>query len=304
MGAIALERPTRRGNRTSAHRTNGLRGAGAALRPRRLMLTPELRAALKAEVDRRAREELIDCQYEEGPPLEGVAKKIYARRGDGGFLPCFQCGERRQIRKGYVCCDSCIRPVPSSPEDEAFPCGCTESFSPRVVEKHWVPPWPHCVACRGTGRIKDKHHHLKIRSGAGHPKHWFGEEGSGATPRQGHVDESLEAVERAFLQADGWKIENAGSTGRPPGRPQQGIHDRLVALEHVKGISSRVRLKITRDGNLETPRREWQQAEARIIAQVPDYISAETVAEIFGKGKRRVEQIRKISQNPPKGGSS
>jgi hypothetical protein len=127
---------------------------------------------------------------------------------------------------------------------------------------------------------------------------WFRRDG---TPLESHA-ELGNPTTGDFLREDGWIIEKAGTTGRPPGRKSQGIHVRLVALDLVTGISTTVRLKITADGTLVTPRSEWKRAVNRIVAQVPDSVSAETAGEIFGLGERRVQQIRKISPNPPKGG--
>jgi len=162
------------------------------------------------------------------------------------------------------------------------------------------PPSHACVASEGRKKIRDKHHHLQIKRSIG----TTGNDGDrwSTADRHGHFNPT--ADEDHFLAEGGWGIVNAGSTGEPPGHRSQGIHDRLVALDVVTGISTTVRLKIPADGTLVTPRREWQRAVKRIVEQVPESVSAETAGEIFGLGKRRVQQIRKISPNPPKGGSS
>jgi len=74
------------------------------------------------------------------------------------------------------------------------------------------PPSPDCVACQGSGRMRDNHYFLKVGGSVGN-------EAEGA-PRQGHYTPHSD---QGFLAEGGWHIENAGTTGKPVGRPTRGI---------------------------------------------------------------------------------
>jgi hypothetical protein len=136
---------------------------------------------------------------------------------------CFKCADRPPM-PGYRVCAYCFEVPPSHDhEDESFACGCDWNperyvmLNPNVEHDPTVvarPPSKFCVACGGTGRIKDRHHYLKVRRSAGH-------EAEGA-PRVGYYRARDDEDEAFEFSEGGWQIES-GSTGQPVGAPVRGV---------------------------------------------------------------------------------
>jgi hypothetical protein len=110
-------------------------------------------------------------------------------------------------------------------EDATFPCGCAWNGERYVMLEPYVdagptvvarPPSDSCVACRGTGKIRDKHHYLVIRRSVD-------AEAEGAK-RHGYYSPDDEADQ--FFKGEGprgWKIETPGKREKR----------QVVSLEHV-----------------------------------------------------------------------
>jgi hypothetical protein len=194
---------------------------------------------------------------EEPPPGEPLV-----RRGSGGFLPCFKCGERGEIRRGFVCCSECRRPPPRQCYHPAHGYGLDR------VEKVGEDV---CSLCKGGGWLPDRTFECgdawnieRFVTLEPHPVHatifalsrlvakpprWscdacrgtgkikdchhrlsvkrnVGAEAEGA-PRELYASaDDLDPVKLAewdFLAIGGWSVWELGSTGTPRGRPSAGI---------------------------------------------------------------------------------
>jgi hypothetical protein len=253
------------------------------------------------------------------PPPE----QSYFRRGDGGLLLCFKCGERRRIERGFVVCGPCRQRVPSSPDDAFYDCGCAWNYDRYVMLDAFVlmgstvvarPPSDSCTACEGRGKISNRHRHLQIRRSVGAT----GNDGDrySTADRHGHFHPT--ADKDHFLADGGWKIESLGATGKSKGARAQGIGDRETIIDAA--VESQTFIEITKAEYLEMkdnggpegyPRgkRELQQFRANVIRRAVRHldgnVSTEALAEIFGfKDRRRVQQILNVSPKSPKGGNS
>jgi hypothetical protein len=148
------------------------------------------------------------------------------------------------------------------------------------------PPSSRCVACRGGGRIKDKHHHLKIRVVAGH---WFGDEDSGAAVRHGYTGVVTEdPAEAGFLSEGGWHIEKAGTTGQPIGRPATGIRDEDALIDAINEGLAKDQYRAARVKTLSDLPRHLTRSELHALrkeltnAVRREAINTKTVAQLYG----------------------
>jgi hypothetical protein len=156
--------------------------------------------------------------------------------------------------KLYLCRD-CIRPRPKHPLDERFDCGCAWNENHYVMLNPEVeigstlvarPPDPSCPACRGSGKIRDKHTHR----GARKDRLIRGDEiGVRGYTRQGSED--------PYLAERGWTIKSrrslraeqeneelnilaADRPRRPRGRPTNTIHNIEVTKIYLVNVANEV----------------------------------------------------------------
>lgn len=138
------------------------------------------------------------------------------------------------LRAKLYLCPGCIKPRSKHERNQRFDCGCTEKRSAWVGEKHWLPPAPDCVACRGRGKISDKHGYLGIKFSAGY---------TDEAEREGHHYKSL-WTPIAYVFPDGgwqvWKEDWKGTTGRDPGRPPNTIRDLEVMKIYFVDVANEV----------------------------------------------------------------
>jgi hypothetical protein len=152
-----------------------------------------------------------------------------------------------------------------------------------------APPRWNCIACRGTGKIKDRHHYLKA-------KRTVGAQAEGA-PRQLYAAaddlDPVKLAEREFLTLGGWSIESVVTTGRPVGRPPEGIleEEELMAAINLGLQDPERRARV--DAIYEKSGRSALKALlAELIGGVaPADRNTETVARLFGITRRAARNL-------------
>ena len=279
----------------------------------------------------------LDSGCEAGPLVsreDGGAQ----RRGAGLDNPplgiCFKCAVREPM-PGYRVCAYCFKPRPQGhPKDESFDCGCSWNFD-RYVTLGPTPDWEYglvarppdryCVACRGSGRITDRYPYLKVRdrrsigatdpAGAGRHQHTLAED-----------SDPDRLVERELLAMGGFQIEKAGSTGRPMGRPVEGVVGRdaiarmvargltddrvlaevglsfLVAVAEAKanGITPTIRHKSIRPSMEMALGIVGEKLNGLATAEALGIKSRQTVRNWMNRGEKRLQQ--ELGRKSPKGG--
>lgn len=277
-----------------------------------------------------------ECE-EEPPP-----RKPLVRRGAGGFVPCFKCGERREIRRGFVCCSQCRHRPPRGCyhpvhgygldriesvgtdlcslckgggrlSDRTFECGDAWNADRFVrLEPHpdyptifalsrlvAAPPRWNCVACRGAGKIKDRHHHLKVKRN-------IGAEAEGS-PRQLYAAaddlDPKKLAERDFLTISGWSVVELGTTGQSVGRPLSGVRDEdeLIAAIFLGLQDPERRARVYAIYEKRGRSRVRQLREELISGVAEADRNTEAIRKLFGI-TRRAARLLVRSPNSIKGG--
>jgi hypothetical protein len=176
---------------------------------------------------------------------------------------CHGCGEEINTRFRY--CKVCSRYSERKAEylarvnegkrkkedQESYACGCTEQRWRPAGAKHWQEPSPDCVVCGGkidhtgevfgSGRLRDRHSHLKLARRMGAAPDISVEAGSF---EEGELlagyEESENAVTLAdgtrfdFLVEGGWHITGPEpSSGLPVGRRVKGITARAEIYQEL-----------------------------------------------------------------------
>jgi hypothetical protein len=194
------------------------------------------------------------------------------RRGEAHgfewFHDCLRC--RKTINSRWKFCDSCPLRSPLKRkypdwQPESYDCGCTEVSSHRLIEKHWLPPDPDCVACRGTGRIRDGHHHLQKGRRTGAAPDVSIEAGSledtsmeHAILRDRDTGELPEEAAEFEFEAGGWHIETISEQKREARR------ERLEqAIPHLPMIPPKRPRDDDNGDPLPMPKREQERYQKR-----------------------------------------
>ncbi len=223
---------------------------------------------------------------------------------DGGrsqFGRCFKCYAPRSPLvanrdSGYICL-ACAADRPAHEKDQSFACGDAWNLEryvlldpdvehgPTVVAR---PPSKDCVACRGSGRIKDKHHNLRVRQSVG-------AQAEGAL-RQGYfsADEANE-----FLAAGGWSIQNAGSSGSRQGRRSRGIRGDDLVGQRIEQISPGFDYRSAH-------RAERAELVVALLGP-PRPVNTQALADFWRVDRSTIWRLRKLGdsllqQKAPKGG--
>jgi hypothetical protein len=191
---------------------------------------------------------------------------------------------------------------------ESFACGCTKNidrfatYEPgdlptaeeydalafetgRLVER---PPKSDCVACAGSGRIRDR----RVR-------------------RQARI---ITAEEHELRERGGYTIEKAGPTGNEPGRPKRGVRDSdTIYQELVRGLQDeRARSLMAADIEAAKDGATIPYKNLRAPLEIAIYLSPKlnvaAAAATFGLSKETVHRMKKrgekLTQNSPNSGGT